>query len=75
MNGDFHTDQQLDALYRLNMGNDLDIELLRGAIITMETEAARLKDAGQLTESEKWDRKTAAARKKLAGLLPPRMGG
>jgi len=48
---------------------------LREAIVTMENEAARLKDAGRLAEAQKWERKAAAARLELARLLPPMMGG
>jgi len=52
-----------------------DADLLREAIVTMENEAARLKDAGRLAEAQKWEKKAAAARAELARLLPPRMGG
>lgn len=75
MNPDFHTDQDLDALYRLNARDDADAQMLRDSITTMENEATRLKDAGRLGDAEKWEKKAAAKRAELARLLPPQRGG
>jgi len=61
----------MNALY--SMPDDVD--LLREAIVAMEEAADKAKAAGKLKDVEKWEARAAAARKELAGLLPPRMGG